>query len=82
MKYIYETTKEELDSIHSVDKEFLQECKKTAENYKKDEKYMSSDDVGDLLVRLYADYKDRTTSAAINKDYSKAVAIAIRMLTD
>ena len=49
------------------------------------EKELSSDDVADLLVRLYAEYcmyADNIYENDIYKDYSRAVAIAIRMLTD
>ena len=44
-----------------------------------------SDKIAELLVNLYADYEYRTRNtgyANINPNYAKAVAIAIRMLTD
>lgn len=51
-----------------------------------EEENMTTDEVATLLVQLYADYKYRMTNAGyggfIKEDYSKAVAIAIRMLTD
>jgi hypothetical protein len=47
--------------------------------YEKDNNYLSTDDVAALLVRLYSDYRYFNTE---NEDYAKAVAIAIRMLTD
>lgn len=47
--------------------------------YKNDDDYMSTDDVATLLVSLYADYR---YYASENKDYARAVAIAVRMLTD
>lgn len=51
----------------------------------KQEKEMSSDKVAELLVQLYAEYERRTLNngyARVNPNYAKAVAIAIRMLTD
>ena len=42
-------------------------------------KYISTDKVAALLVRLYADYKYRYGD---NEDYAQAVAVAIRMLSD
>lgn len=47
--------------------------------YESDNDYMSTDDVATLLVRLYADYRFHYSE---NDDYARAVAIAIRMLTD
>lgn len=50
-----------------------------------EEKEMSSDKVAELLVQLYAEYERRTLNngyARVNPNYAKAVAIAIRMLTD
>lgn len=47
--------------------------------YEKDSDYMSTDDVATLLVKLYADYRFYNTD---NDDYARAVAIAVRMLTD
>lgn len=47
--------------------------------YEKDNDYMSTDDVATLLVKLYADYR---YYASENEDYARAVAIAVRMLTD
>lgn len=41
--------------------------------------FMSTDEIATLLVKLYADYK---YYAGEYDDYAKAVAIAIRMLTD
>lgn len=41
---------------------------------------MTTDDVATLLVKLYADYQHYYDGE--NNDYAKAVAIAIRMLTD
>lgn len=41
---------------------------------------MSTDDVATLLVKLYADYRYHYGSE--NDDYARAVAIAVRMLTD
>ena len=40
---------------------------------------MSSDEVAMLLVKLYSDYKSYSGE---NDDYARAVAVAIRMLTD
>ena len=40
---------------------------------------MSSDEVAALLVKLYSDYR---CYYGIDKNYAKAVAIAIRMLVD
>lgn len=40
---------------------------------------MSMDEVATLLVELYADYQHYCSD---NEDYAKAVAIAIRMLSD
>lgn len=41
---------------------------------------MDTDKVATLLVQLYADYQNYYGGG--NDDYAKAVAIAIRMLTD
>lgn len=41
---------------------------------------MTTDDVAGLLVKLYADYQHYYGSE--NDNYARAVAIAIRMLTD
>ena len=41
--------------------------------------YMTTDNIATLLVKLYADYSN---DYGENNDYAKAVAIAIRMLTD
>ena len=49
--------------------------------YEKDNDYLSTDDVATLLVRLYADYRYYASDSE-NKDYARAVGIAIRMLTD
>ena len=40
----------------------------------------SMDDIATSLVNLYADYRSYTGDT--NDEYAKAVAIAIRMLTD
>lgn len=48
--------------------------------YEKNNDYMSTDDVAALLVKLYADYMHYYGNGS--DDYAKAVAIAIRMLTD
>ena len=40
---------------------------------------MTSDEVATLLIKLYSDYRYYN---ADNDDYAKAVAIAVRMLTD
>jgi hypothetical protein len=47
--------------------------------YEKDDNYMSTDDVATLLVKLYADYR---YYASENEEYARAIAIAVRMLTD
>ena len=48
--------------------------------YERTDDQMATDDVAMLLVKLYADYQHYYGSG--NDDYAKAVAIAIRMLTD
>lgn len=52
--------------------------------FEKDDNYMTSDEVADLLVRLYAEYRRYSDilEFSCNKDYSKAVGMAIRMLSD
>lgn len=45
-----------------------------------EEKEMSSDRIAELLVELYASYK--SYAGETNENYAKAVAIAIRMLSD
>ena len=50
-----------------------------------EEKEMNSDKVAELLVQLYANYERKTLNSGygrIDPRYAKAVAIAIRMLTD
>jgi hypothetical protein len=42
---------------------------------------METDDVATLLVKLYAEYISMTGSCH-HEDYARAVAIAVRMLTD
>ena len=44
-----------------------------------DEKNMATDDVATLLVKLYSDNRYYSSE---NDDYARAVAIAVRMLTD
>ena len=44
-----------------------------------EDNYMSTDEVATLLVKLYADYR---YSIGECDDYAKAIAIAVRMLTD
>jgi len=41
---------------------------------------MSTDDVASLLVRLYGEYA--VMHGSQDEEYAKAVAIAVRMLTD
>lgn len=50
----------------------------------KDDDYMTSDKIADLLVSLYAEYRRYSDilGFSCNKDYSKAVGVAIRMLSD
>lgn len=47
--------------------------------WESEDNYMNTDDVAALLVKLYADYR---YYAGESDDYAKAVAIAVRMLTD
>ena len=47
--------------------------------FESEDNYMSTDDVAALLVKLNADYR---YYAGEYDDYAKAVAIAVRLLTD
>lgn len=47
--------------------------------WESDEPKMTMDEVGALLVKLYADYQSYYGK---NKEFATAVAIAIRMLSD
>lgn len=78
---MYTVTKEELNSVPAVSKEFLKECKMVVDNYKKVDT-ITTDDVAALLVQLFADWCAYIDDKSKYKDYSRAVAIAIRMLTD
>ena len=65
-----------IDNINKECTEYMDECYK--EN--KDNNDNGMDDVAASLVNLYADYAHLNGNT--NDEYAKAVAIAIRMLTD
>ena len=48
--------------------------------WEREDNYMNTDEVATMLVKLYADYQHYYGSE--NDDYARAIAIAIRMLSD